>query len=247
MKHRFLDGEIYHKRFFPKTHDFKYKFFMLDIDLNELKNLENSLFSINKFNLFSFHSKDHFGNKTNFLENVDYLLKHFNIDKSSKMRFITLPSILGYVFNPISALVIFNKDKIPTHLIAEVHNYNGGRVLYPLELSSKDNKLFKGKTKKDMYVSPFFKRDGDYEISIFMNEDDFRLNIKLYENGQKMLTSTFSAKEMEYSKNSIKKLFFKHSFLTIWVVTRTLVQSFKLKLKGLSWNSPIKQDQMRRL
>ncbi len=246
MSHRFLDGEIYHKRFSPKTHSFNYKFFMLDIDLENFDTLKNRLFSINKFNIFSFHTKDHFGNKSNFLENVDYLLKHFDIDKSSKMRFITLPSILGYVFNPISTLIIF-KDNTPTHLIAEVHNYNGGRVLYPLELETSDNKLFKGKTKKDMYVSPFFKRDGDYEISLYINDEDFRLNIKLFENGVKMLTSTFSAKEMEYSTKNIKKLFFKHSFLTIWVVTRTLVQSFKLKLKGLAWNSPIKQDQMRRL
>ena len=49
---------------------------------------------------------------------------------------------------------LYNK---PKNMLAEVHNYNGGRVVYPIELTNyKDNK-YKGKIKKDMYVSPFFK------------------------------------------------------------------------------------------
>ncbi len=54
-------GIVTHRRFKPKRHFFSYKTFSIFFDLDELKNLENniSIFSLNKFNLFSFYNKDH--------------------------------------------------------------------------------------------------------------------------------------------------------------------------------------------
>ena len=55
------NGSVIHKRFKPKEHFFKYKVFSLFIDLSELEELNKNLkfFSFNKFNLISFHEKDH--------------------------------------------------------------------------------------------------------------------------------------------------------------------------------------------
>jgi len=247
IQHNYLDGSIFHKRFHPKTHDFKYKFFMVDIDLNSFENLnKNKLFSYNSFNLFSFLTKDHFGKSDDFLKNVDELLNKFKIKKTSKMRFITLPRILGFVFNPISVLILFEENK-PKFMFAEVHNYNGGRVVYPVELKEKNEKTLTGKTKKDMYVSPFFKRDGDYSFDLTYDENDFQLSIKLYEDGKKVLVSNLLTKRIEFNDKKTLKMFFKHTLLTFWVVTRTIYQSIKLRLKGLKWTQPIPQDQTRRI
>ena len=51
--HNIFEGTIYHKRFLPKKHDFKYNFYLLDIDVFDLKSLENRIFSINKLNFMS--------------------------------------------------------------------------------------------------------------------------------------------------------------------------------------------------
>lgn len=247
ITHNFLDGTIFHKRFHPKTHDFKYKFFMIDIDLQTLESInKNRLFSYNRFNLFSFFTKDHFGKSDDFLKNVDELLKKYNIEKTPKMRFITLPRILGFVFNPISVLILFEDNK-PSFMFAEVHNYNGGRVIYPVKLNQKNEKSFSGNTRKDMYVSPFFKRDGDYSFDLTYDEEIFQLSIKLYEDEKKVLVSNLLTKKVEFSDKSTLKLFLKHTLLTFWVVTRTIYQSIKLKLKGLKWTQPIPQDQTRRI
>lgn len=245
MSHKFYDGIIYHKRFSPTKHEFKYKFFMVDIQLSTIEKLKNKLFSQNSFNLFSFNSKDHFGKSKNFKQNVSELLKRFNLDSNVKIRFITLPRIFGFVFNPISLLILFENNK-PKYMLAEVHNYNGGRIVYPVKLISTDGKNFKGEALKDMYVSPFFKREGDYKFTLHYDNEELSLNILLFENGEKMLTSTFTGKAKIFNEKNILKLFFKHTFLTFWVVTRTLYQSLKLKSKGLKWSNPIKQDQMRR-
>jgi uncharacterized protein len=245
MSHKFYEGTIYHKRFNPKLHKFTYKFFMIDIDVSKFDTLKNKYFSQNRFNLFSFHTKDHFGESNYFKENVKNLLKQHLIEPTKKIRFITLPSILGYVFNPISVLILFENDN-PMSMIVEVHNYHGGRVIYDVTLESKDGLHYKGITRKDMYVSPFFKRDGKYEFDLIYTNDKFSIGINLFENDIKMLTSTFVGKSIVFNEHTIISLFFRHTFLTVWVVTRTIWQSLKLKIKGLKWNKPEAYDKIRR-
>jgi len=247
MNHIFYDGTIYHKRYLPKEHDFTYKFFMLDMDINSINELKNRWFSNNSFNLFSFNSKDHFGKEKDFIKNVEKLLDDFNINKSSKIRFITLPRILNFVFNPISLLIVFDLDeKHPTHLLAEVHNYNGGRVIYPIKLKHRGNNLYRGEIKKDMYVSPFFKRDGEYNFVFRYDKSNVALKIDLFEQEKKMLSASFSGTPMSYNEKNILKLFLKHTFLTMFVVTRTLWQSMKLYLKGIKFNNVEEIDTKRR-
>ena len=244
-KHKFYEGTIYHKRFHPKVHEFKYNFYLLDIDLNYFENLKNSLFSINKLNFLSFKTKDHFGKSDDFLQNVDELLEKFSIKKTKNMRFFTLPRVLNFVFNPISALVVFDDNNQATHLLAEVHNYNNGRVVYPILLEKKGNS-YVGKVKKDMYVSPFFKTDGVYEFQLKYDENKLFLKIDLFEDNEYKLTAIFNSKAKNFNKKSSLNLFFKYMFSTFLVVTRTYIQAIRLFIKGLKIHSPREQDKERR-
>ena len=243
--HKFYEGNIYHKRFHPRVHEFKYNFYLLDIDLNYFQNLKNSFFSINKLNLLSFKTKDHFGKSDNFLENVDELLEKFNIKKTNNMRFLTLPRVLNFVFNPLSALVIFNENNEATHLLAEVHNYNNGRVIYPIILEKK-GKSYTGKVIKDMYVSPFFKTDGVYEFELKYDENKLFLKIDLFEDNEYKLTAIFNSKAKDFNKKSSLNIFFKYMFSTFLVVTRTYIQAIRLFIKGLKIYTPRDQDKERR-
>ena len=55
------NGIVTHQRFKPVKHSLKYKTFSLLIDLDEIESLNKniSIFSLNKFNIFSFYTKDH--------------------------------------------------------------------------------------------------------------------------------------------------------------------------------------------
>jgi DUF1365 family protein len=245
MSHRFYDGEVFHKRYKEVDHKFTYPFFMLDIDVFSLQTLKTKLFSYNSRNLFSFFSKDHFGKEEDFMVNIKELLQKFNIAQTNNMRFITLPRVANFVFNPISILVLFEDDK-PTYMMVEVHNYNGGRIVYPVELRAKTRTKYVGEAQKDMYVSPFLKRDGVYKFALEYSKEKIGLSIYLYEDEVKTMMTVFSANSKEFSKKNILSLFCKHTFLTFWVVTRTLWQTLKLKLKGLKFNMSTSQDQYRR-
>lgn len=245
MSHSFFEGTVYHKRYTPKVHQFSYPFYLLDIDLSLLDRLKNRLFSFEGVNLFSFRSKDHFGQSEDFMENVETLLQKFGLTSSENMHFVTLPRVANFVFNPISVLILFDKN-IPTHLFAEVHNYNGGRVVYPVKLKTKDSRSYEGEVMKEMYVSPFLETSGEYRFSFRYNEGMMSLKVDLYEAGEKKMTASFNGTERPFKSMTIAKLFVRHSFLTFWVVTRTVWQSFRLWRKGLTWYSPTKLDQIRR-
>lgn len=245
MSHTFYEGKVYHKRFTPKVHAFSYPFYLLDIDLSTLDTLKNRLFSQEGFNLFSFKSKDHFGQSNDFLKNVDQLLEQFGMTASKKMHFITLPRVANFVFNPISILVLFEQDK-PTYLFAEVHNYNGGRVVYPVKLTASNQDTYQGEADKDMYVSPFLETKGEYLFTLSYAGDHLSLKVDLFEGEEKKLTAAFTGKAKPFGSKSILRLFIRHSFLTLWVVTRTLWQTLKLWRKGLTWYSPTPSDQVRR-
>ncbi len=246
--HNIFEGTIYHKRYLPKKHEFKYNFYLLDIDVFDLKSLKNTIFSINSFNLMSLKSVDHFGKNKDFIKNIEELLEKFDLKVTSKMRFLTLPRVLNFVFNPISVLVLFDENSVPTHILAEVHNYNGGRVVYCVKLEKHENNAtsYFGVVKKDMYVSPFFKHEGVYEFELKYDEQKLFIKIDLYENQQHKLTAIFNSKSKPYSFKNILKVFIRYMFSTFLVISRTFYHAFRLYLKGLKIYSPRDNDKIKR-
>ena len=107
-------GIVTHRRFKPKRHFFSYKTFSIFFDLDELKDLERKIlvFSLNKFNLFSFYNKDHGDRDGSDLKNwVKATLKKFHInDQISKIKLLCFPRIFGYVFNPLSIFYCYNEN-----------------------------------------------------------------------------------------------------------------------------------------
>lgn len=246
MSHQFFQGSIYHKRYLPKTHEFKYNYFLVDIDTSKLNTLKNSIFSYNKFNLFSFKSKDHFGNVDDFKENTKALLRKFGLNENFKTRFITLPRIFNHVFNPISCLMVSNEKDELIYALCEVHNYNGGRVVYPVKLENTNENTYKGKIDKNMYVSPFFDRLGEYDFTFKYGKGKLFIQIDLFENNEKKLSAILNTKSMEFNTKNNLKIFFRYGFTSFIVVLGTIYQAIKLYLKKLKTYKPLNDDKIRR-
>ena len=56
-------GQVRHRRFTPKTHQFSYRLFLMYLDLAELPTLFDRfwLWSVDKSNIASFRRKEHLG------------------------------------------------------------------------------------------------------------------------------------------------------------------------------------------
>ena len=174
----FYDGKIIHQRLGKTKHKFTNLHLFLLINISKITSsnfpsiCSNFLFlSINKFNILSWHVKDHGNRKNEKIEDLnEYVIKMSKIKKFDDIYLLCFPRILNFGFNPISIYFFSYNNKI-THTIYEVKNTFGDIHHYIT-----NNKISKNKFHKKMFVSPFFKNDGHYEIlskirkkSVFVN------------------------------------------------------------------------------
>ena len=88
---------------------------------------------------------------------------------------LTQPRVLGYVFNPLSVLLVPRRRPARSRaVVAEVHNTYGGRHRYLLR-PGRIPPTGTPRTGKEFYVSPFFPVDGEYRMRL--PEPAARLNV----------------------------------------------------------------------
>ena len=120
------EGEVFHKRSSPKKHEFSYKVFCLNFDLCNINDIFKKIpiFSIDKFNIFSFFYKDLGPEGSINLEEWvrETIKKSGEKQKIKKIFLLTYPRVLGYVFNPLSIYTCLNKKNQVIAQIYEVHN-----------------------------------------------------------------------------------------------------------------------------
>ena len=162
----FYDGKIIHQRLGKTKHKFTNLHLFLLINISEIKssNMPSicrkfSLFSINKFNILSWHINDHGNRNDKKIENLKkYIIKLSKVKKFDDIYLLCFPRIFNFGFNPISIYFFSYKNQI-IHTTYEVKNTFGDIHHYITK-----NKVSKSKFHKRMFVSPFFKNDGYYEI-----------------------------------------------------------------------------------
>ena len=132
-----------HARFAPKAHRFDYRIFLFALDLDELDTLHRNLrlFSHGWRNLYSFRDGDFLpthetayngGAQCSRIGQVETgslkqrVVAHLagqGIDLTDgRVMLITLPRVLGYLFNPVSFYFCYDRTGAPVAALAEVTN-----------------------------------------------------------------------------------------------------------------------------
>ena len=224
-------GEVRHTRLYPIYHSFKYKLVYFWFDIEKFSN--TILFRKNKFALFSFNESDHGDSKKKspLKESFkDELQKHkiYNFDS---VMVLCLPRILGYVFNPITVFV-FYKKKIPIALIFEVSNTFDEKHAYICKITGKNNSF---KMKKRLYVSPFFKVKGHYNINFCICKNFAELGV-FYECNKKIVfEACFRGCSIKLTQRNIIKVFFSRLLQNIKVTLAIYYEALKLFAKGATY------------
>jgi hypothetical protein len=129
-------GSVMHRRLRPKPHRLRYRLFWLLLDLDEIDGLDRRLrlFSRNRFNLFAFHDRDlGDGGASPLAEQVRRKLAAAGMpDAGAGISVLTMPRMLGYVFNPLSVFFCRDADGALAAIVDEVHNTFGERHTYVL-------------------------------------------------------------------------------------------------------------------
>lgn len=237
-----------HKRLFPRVNAFVYGIYYLSLPLaglTALKTFKNLGF--NSFKPLSFYTRDHGTRTHDHLEEWAHsIVKPMVPAANGHITLITLPRVLGYVFNPVSFWLCHDAQGTLRAVLCEVNNTFGethtylcahpdGRVIGPQDIL-KGRKIF--------HVSPLLQREGYYEFRFDSRSSFFGAWIDFYDgSGQKQLITALSGTLTPMTDKSLRRAFWRYPLVTFKAIILIHWQAVKLLAKGIKYVPRPKQIQ----
>ena len=227
------NGEITHTRFKPIRHFLKYKTFSFFLDLDEIDKLHNSIsiFSHNKFNIFSFYDTDHgFRDGSSLKDWVLINLKKLSTDlKVNKIKLLCYPRIFGYVFNPLSIFYCYEDKKLKA-IFYEVKNTFNEQHTYIFRIKGEGE--INQKCKKKFYVSPFMDMHTHYNFKLLKPDEKLLVLIKQTDKDGTILTATQNGERKKFNLSQLIINFFIYPLMTIKIIGSIHFEALLLWKKG---------------
>ena len=232
-----LPAKVMHKRLLPSNNQFTYGIYYIAIPLPQLDtSTPDAKIAINQFGIQSLYVKDHGARDGTSLESWarDILHRHGLNDITANIMLITMPRVLGYVFNPISFWLCLDDNNQLRAVLCEVNNTFGETHSYLCSHHNhrpitRDDILM---AEKLFHVSPFLPRDGGYEFRFALRENKIGIWIDhLDEKGNKRLLTSVSGSFQPLTKKSLRRAFWQHPLVTLNAITLIHWQALKLICK----------------
>ncbi|MFK0299225.1 DUF1365 domain-containing protein [Brevundimonas sp. NPDC090276] len=232
-------GEVMHRRLRPKAHRLNYRVFWLLLDLAEIEGLDRRLrlFSRNRFNLISFHDRDHGdGSGTMLRPQIETCLGRAGIDiGEGPIRLLTMPRVLGYVFNPISLYYCHHADGRLAAMVYEVTSTFGVRHAYVIPVLEEDQAagLIRQGAAKALYVSPFMGMEMDYVFRGHAPGPRLDLTIDGLDAEGLLITAALSAERRPLEDHDLWSATVALPLMTLKVMAAIHWEALKLWIKGV--------------
>lgn len=235
-------GRVVHKRLRPFTHRFDYRVFslLIDIDAAGVLSRRLRLFSHNRFNVFSFHDKDHGPRDGRPLRSyVDATLAEAGIAlDGGTIQLLCFPRVLGYVFNPLSIYYCRDADGALRAILYEVTNTFGDRHSYllPVDSAHAPDQPVSQACDKVLYVSPFIDMESFYRFRV--TEPGERLSVLIRQSVPEgaQLLATLTGRRAPLTDRKLARAFFTHPLMTLKVMGAIHWQALWLWIKGATFH-----------
>jgi len=231
-------GEVVHERLRPKHHKLRYRVFSLLVDLDEVAALGRRLrlFSHNRFNLFSFHDRDHGpGDGQDLAAHLRGLLEQAGLRSfGARILLLSYPRMLGYVFNPLSVYFCLDDAGRLGAIAYEVNNTYHERKTYLLAAQSDEaGRSLYQKCAKSFHVSPFNTARGTYSFHIQPPDARVAIGVALRDDQGPLMRAHFAGAHQPVSDWALAKLGLRYPLMTLKVIAGIHVEALRLWWKGV--------------
>lgn len=238
------EGLVTHQRSQPKPHGFRYKVFMMYLDLDELPVL------FDRFNHWSYQAKncawfkrsDYYGNPEIALkQEISELVSNATgFAPRGAIRLLTNMRYFGHCFNPVSFYYCFEADgatlqAIVSHITntpwgedyAYVHDFSSEKTIK----KTKNGEITAFKLDKAFHVSPFMPMNIQYDWAFKLENKQLLVHMKNLKDGEQVFSATLALERKEITQNSLNWILFHYPFMTIKVVTAIYWNALMLWIK----------------
>lgn len=243
---RILTGKVMHKRLFPKVNAFTYGIYNI---VMPLAHLNDAAIAIDRPAPLSFYRRDHGSRQNVDLQGwVHERLETQNIHADGEIVLMTLPRVLGYVFNPVSFWFCHDRDGSLRAVLCEVNNTFGETHSYicahPDHRPIMDEDWMSGE--KLFHVSPFLPREGHYRFRFALKGDAIGIWIDHYAvDGRLQLATAITGQTEKMTKAALSRVFWRYPLVTVKAIMLIHWQAFRLLFKGIRYISKPKQQDIK--
>ena len=239
-------SEIIHNRHGSPAHELRKPGFSVLLDLDRLDEADriSRFFSVNKFNLISFHESDFGPNhksqrtKTGSLISLSAYIRslaedYFDPAQIKKIEMLAFPRILGMSFNPITIYRCLDHNNKDCFRVYEVHNTFGDSHSYASVISTETDAVPLHNVHKMMHVSPFFDVDGYYQLAIRRSETALKLLVRYCQGKTTLLTATLTGEIVPLTTARLLKSVTLSGHFPMRPLVSIHYEAVKLFLKGV--------------
>ena len=234
-----VTGLVMHHRLRHDEHRFSYKVFYVRLPLSALESAANALFSINGFNLASFHYEDHGARDGSHpLAWIRSILSERGLScADGEVWLQSFPRVLGYVFNPVSFWFCEDREGRLRAVLAEVNNTFGETHSYLLTNAGgygdpiPDGALLQAR--KVLHVSPFFDVSGGYRFRFSQRGSLRTARIDYHDEHGPALITGLAGHAAPLRAASLLRATLAHPLMTIVVIARIHWQGLRLWWRGV--------------
>jgi DUF1365 family protein len=240
------EGWVTHRRRSPVEHAFRYRLFMMYLDLGELDRVFEGrwLWSARRPNVAWLAREDHLGDRSVPLDRAvrDLVEARLGRRPEGPIRLLTHLRYFGYGFNPVSFHYCFEPDgRTLAAIVAEVNNTPWGEQ-YPYVLDARApaaasppreaGRVLRWRFPKAFHVSPFMPLAQEYDWRLHEPGARLAVHMENLEGGRPLFDATLALERREISGPALARALAVHPFMTARVIAAIYWNALRLRWKG---------------
>lgn len=230
-------AKVMHSRLFPKKNRFSYRIYYVAMPLpaKEIPSVVQSL---------PYADLGYRDGRCPNLWAQEILQRHGLLPYASRIVLLTMPRVLGYVFNPVSFYLCMDEEAQLRAVISEVHNTFGEQHSYLCYHPDQRPILPEDwlEAEKLFHVSPFLERSGYYRFRFNIQADALGIWIDHYDrHNHKQLVTSLVGRLAPLTRRSLMVAFWTHPMVTLRAMVLIHWQALKLISKGIGYIPKPKQ------
>ena len=227
-------GNVWHKRYTPKVHQFNYKLNSWLIDINDYQDLGliSKLLRIGKFGCYSFDPKkyirDDLGSLT---EKVRQQLTKLGAILHGNEQIFLLGQLtnFGLYFSPLNLYICYLNEQC-NYILAEVSNTPWNERHYYLLDMQQPNQI----VAKNFHVSPFWTINQNYKWTFDISPSKMYFQIDNYQGESKVFSAGYYVEFTSITdKNNIRRHIIRQPFSVWKIVLAIYYEALKIFMKKI--------------